>query len=96
MADMSKLDKEVERVGEIMNRLIPMAERYIHKLVATEGGTVGVSVASNVGTTLIAYALTVVERHGGDADEMWRLLRIEIVNKAAALQIQSEETHTLQ
>jgi hypothetical protein len=90
------LDKEVERVGEIMDRLIPMIERYVRNLAAREGNTIGVSVASNVGTTLIAYALTIVKRHGGDSDEMWRLLRMEIIEKATTLQIQAEQSHTLQ
>lgn len=93
---MSKLDRDVKRVGEIMDRLLPLMERYIHKLVTQDGPSVAVSIASNTATTLMAYALTVVSRNGGDADEMWRLLRIEVMNRAAALQIQEEQSHTLQ
>jgi hypothetical protein len=93
---MSKLDKEVEQVGEIMDRLVPMVERYIHRLVAQHGPTVAISVASNTATTLMAYALTVVERHGGDPEEMWRLLRLEVLTKTATLQIHNEQSHTLQ
>jgi hypothetical protein len=90
------LEKDVERVGEILDRLVPMVERYIHRLVAQHGPTVAISVASNTATTLMAYALTVVSRNGGDADEMWRLLRMEVVNKTATLQIHNEQSHTLQ
>jgi hypothetical protein len=90
------LDKEVERVGEIMDRLIPMIERYVRNLAVREGNTIGVSVASNTATTLMAYALTVVERHGGDPEEMWRLLRLEVLTKTATLQIHNEQSHTLQ
>lgn len=89
-------EKDVERVGEIMDRLVPLMERYIHKLVTRDGPSVAVSIASNTATTLMAYALTVVNRNGGDAEEMWRLLRMEVVNKTATLQIHNEQSHTLQ
>lgn len=78
---MTQEKDEMQLSKEILDRLAPLMHRYLEKTLRQHGGTVSLSVAANISTSLMAYALTIVESHGGNVDEFVNVMMQETKNK---------------
>lgn len=74
-------DEEIKRVVDICQRLEPILHRFIEGLVTRDGANVTISVISNLGTTFMAQAITMIEARGGDVDQFVKILMVEVKNK---------------
>ena len=79
------MDKELEdsmrKVGEILERIEPMIQRYIAKTIAKDGTSVALSVACNMSTSLMCAAMMLVEACEGDVDEFMNMMVKELILK---------------
>ena len=85
------VDKEMERVVELCRRLEPIMNKFIVRLIDRDGPDVAVSVVSNVATTFMAHAITMIETRGADVDQFVKILMHEVKNKydVASSQVQA-------
>ena len=75
------MDKEAQKSKEILDRVAPIIHSYLEKTLRQHGGTVSLSVAANIATSLMAYCLTLVESHGGNVDGFALILMQETKEK---------------
>ncbi|CAB5219969.1 hypothetical protein UFOVP239_19 [uncultured Caudovirales phage] len=66
---------------EILARLDQVIQKHLTRLIESHGTNVGLSVASNLGITLIAVSMLMIDRHGGDPDDFFDVLKREINEK---------------
>ena len=78
---MKTMEQEIERVRNIMERVEPLMQRYLAQVIDREGKNVGLSVASNLATTLMAYSLVMVAMQEGSADGFMDIMIKEIIDK---------------
>jgi hypothetical protein len=79
---MDKETKEaIEKVGKYLERLDPLSQRYITKIIDKDGTSVALSVACNMSTSLMCVAMLLVEASNGDVDEFMEMVIQELVQK---------------
>jgi hypothetical protein len=85
-------DKEMKRVIEICNRLEPIIQRFITSMIDRDDANVTTSVVSNLATSFMAQAITMIEARGADVDQFVTILMYETKQKytQAKAQIESE------
>lgn len=85
-------DKEMEQVVAICKRLEPIIHRFIEDLLEKNGGNVAISVVSNLSTSFMAQAITMMEMRGADVDQFVTVLMHETKAKytTAKAQVESE------
>ena len=84
-------DKEMKRVIDICRRLEPVINKFLLRMIDRDGADVSLSVVSNMATTLMAHAITMVETRGADVDQFVKILMYEVKNKydVASSQVQA-------
>jgi signal transduction protein with GAF and PtsI domain len=73
--------KDMVRVGEILERLDPLLERCLRRIIEQDGHMVCVSVCGNIATSLMAMALVTLAEHGGDSTQLIQQLFNETTRK---------------
>lgn len=89
-------DKEMDRVMHICRRLEPIIQKFIISLLDKDGDNVAISVVSNISTSFMAQAITMIEAKGGDVDQFVTILMHETKNKYTAAKAQVESELALQ
>lgn len=88
---MSDMKKEIARVGEILDRLEPVVQRHISRMIDAEGSNITLSVSSNIATSMIVMSLLMIHERGGDVDQFMKVVLHEIKGKfdEAMVEVQS-------
>jgi hypothetical protein len=68
------MDDDIKRIEAIMARLNPRIQRYIQHLLEKEGHTIALSIAANVGTSMIVSSLLLVAQRGGNVENFLKIL----------------------
>lgn len=85
-------EDEIDSVVAICRRLEPVIHRFVERLMDRNGLDVSISVISNLATSFMAQAITMVETKGGDVDQFVKILMHEtkIKYESAKAQVESE------
>lgn len=75
------MKEDVKKVGEILERLDPIVNRFFHQMMDRHGHDVCLSVAANISTTLLTLSILIIERRGGDIDPFIKLMLAEVKSK---------------
>lgn len=59
-------EQEGVKIIETMNKLEPLLHKYIMRHMVKSSPTVGLSIATNMATTLMTICIIIVEKSGGD------------------------------
>jgi hypothetical protein len=79
---------EIDRVEEILNRLAPRIQSWLVQLLEKDGNTVTLSVAANIGTSLVSTCLLMVAQKGGSVEDFLNAMVYDTQNK---FQLASQE-----
>jgi hypothetical protein len=86
-------EKTMETVIRICEKLHPIMQKHLIKLMDDHGPEVATSVVSSVVANLFAHVITMVEIRGGDIDQYVQIMMKEISQKqhemSAKVQTQS-------
>ena len=72
---------EIDRVEEILNRLAPRIQSWLVQMLEKDGNTVTLSIAANVGTSLISTCLLMVAQKGGSVEDFLQALVYDTQHK---------------
>lgn len=89
-------DKEMERVMHLCKKLEPLVSRFVTGMLDKDGPNVAISVVSNLATSFMAQAITMIESRGGDVDQFVTVLMHETKNKYTVAKAQVEAELALQ
>jgi hypothetical protein len=78
---MMSIEEDIVKVGELLQRVDPLIQKYIHQIMDRHGHDVCLSVAANISTTLMTLAILIVERRGGDIDPFVQMMMKEVKGK---------------
>jgi hypothetical protein len=78
---MDELEQKVKRVKEILNRIDPKVKRTMDAIIDKDGIEVTLSVASNIGSSLLAMGMLIVHARGSDPNQYLESLIIETMNR---------------
>jgi uncharacterized membrane protein YqhA len=81
---------EIKRVEELLNRLAPRIQRMLTHLMEKDGHTVTLSVAANIGTSLMSTCLLMVAQKGGDVESFMNVLLQETGSKYTGAKMEVE------
>ena len=89
-------EKEMLRVVRLCRRYDRLMQKAIMRLLDKFGADVAVSVVSNMSTTMLAQAITMIDAKGGNVDQFVSILMHETKNKfdAAASAVKTERVLT--
>lgn len=74
-------EEKAAQVLRICEKLHPILQKHLIKLMAEQGPEVSISVVTSVVINLMAHAITMVEVRGGDIDQYVRIIMQEVSQK---------------
>lgn len=83
---MTDIERDTQRVHQIMERVEPLIAAFVRRTIEKDGHSVGLSVASNMGTIMLSSSLAIVANAGRDPEPFLRVLLAEIDQRLAMLQ----------
>ena len=72
---------EIQRVERLLTRLGPRIQKWLTAMMEKEGHTVTLSIAANVGTSLMSTCMMLVAQKGGDVEGFLNILMQETGSK---------------
>ncbi len=71
-------DEEIKKIMEICNRLSPIIQRFLDRMLKEHGDTVTLSVVCNLAVGMGAQAMLIARARGGDEDHILEVMSKEI------------------
>ena len=94
--DVNKDVKEaMEKVGRYLERMEPMSQRYLNKIIDKDGASVALSVACNMSTSLMCVAMLLVEASDGNVDEFMEIVIQELIQKHKKARVKAMSQATI-